>query len=383
MKIVNICPQFTDGWGYQENYLPKYQKRLGHEVTIIASEYVFGDKNQMVKCDKTDYFTDYGVKIVRLKTKGDHAYEYKLRDFVGLYEALEQESPDILFVHGVQFVYMSTIIRYRKAHPAVRIFVDNHADFNNSATTWLSKHILHGVLWKHYAKKIDRYTEKWFGVLPARVDFLHHVYGIPKEKIDLLVMGADDDCAKAAREPDTRRAYREKYGVAEDDFLIVTGGKIDKAKQSVLLLMDAVNQIGDERVKLIVFGSVAAELKEALEKRCSERVKYIGWVNGDDSYPHFAMADLAVFPTKHSVFWEQVAGLGVPLLVHYWDGTTHVDQGGNAAFFTEDSVEALYQALLDIMTPERYEKMKSAALKASEKFLYSSIARQSICEDQI
>ena len=27
----------------------------------------------------------------------------------------------------------------------------------------------------------------------------------------------------------------------------------------------------------------------------------------------------------------------------------HVDQGGNAAFFTEDSVEALYQALLEIM----------------------------------
>ena len=33
-------------------------------------------------------------------------------------------------------------------NPNVKIFVDNHADFSNSATNWLSLEILHKKIWK-------------------------------------------------------------------------------------------------------------------------------------------------------------------------------------------------------------------------------------------
>ena len=38
MKILHIAPNapYNRGWGYQENLLPKYHKKLGHDVTVVV-----------------------------------------------------------------------------------------------------------------------------------------------------------------------------------------------------------------------------------------------------------------------------------------------------------------------------------------------------------
>lgn len=56
-------------------------------------------------------------------------------------------------------------------------------------------------------KKIEPYVKKFYGVLPARVDFLIDVYNLPKEKCELLVMGADDDLVKKNEKPEIRKKF--------------------------------------------------------------------------------------------------------------------------------------------------------------------------------
>ncbi|MDY4307608.1 hypothetical protein SNF32_10825 [Enterococcus mundtii] len=58
------------------------------------------------------------------------------------------------------------------------------------------KNILHKIIWKHQASKIEPFTTDFYGVLPARVDFLKNVYKLPEEKISLLIMGGDNDLIK-------------------------------------------------------------------------------------------------------------------------------------------------------------------------------------------
>ena len=143
--------------------------------------------------------------------------------------------------------------------------------------------------------------------------------------------------------------------------------------------MQAIHKIENDKLKLIVFGSVAPELKEKVENLTNgNRVQYIGWVNANDSYPLFAAADLAVFPGRHSVFWEQVVGQGIPMIVKFWDGTTHVDCGGNVGFLYQDSVEEIKEKIESIMDKKNYFNMKIAAEKASKIFKYSEIAKKSI-----
>ncbi len=43
--------------------------------------------------------------------------------------------------------------------------------------------------------------------------------------------------------------------------------------------MKAVNEIENENIKLLVFGSIAKELEESFNAQLSEKVKYIGWLD--------------------------------------------------------------------------------------------------------
>lgn len=382
MRVTHIClaGPFSDGWSYQENLLTKYNKRSGHSVDVITSFYMWTSNGSLEKKEKKFYIDEFGVKIHRLPIKHNRDFNSKLKQFVGLYELLEKISPDILFVHGCQFCDISTIVKYLKKNPRVVTYVDNHADFSNSATNWLSKNVLHKIIWRHYAQKINPFVKKWYGVLPARVEFLKNVYGIPRNKIEYLPMGADDELVEKYSKTEIRSEYRKKYGILDDDILLVTGGKIDSAKKQTLLLMDAVNQIEKSNLKLVVFGSVVPELKDELEKRCSGKVKYIGWLSSEESYPHFAMADLVVFPGRHSVFWEQVAGQGIPMIVKFWPGTTHVDLGGNVKFLYKDSMEEIIKLLRECFESTCLEKMTEIAKEKKKYFLYSEIAKKSIME---
>lgn len=373
----------TDGWSYQDNLLPKYQKKNGNEVAVITSQWVWNNSGKMVKTNCTDYYNEYGTHTIRLSIKGDKPLTTKFKRFVDFYDAIEKENPDILFVHCFQFLDIKKIIKYVKGHPHVRIYVDNHCDFSNSATTWISKNILHKIIWKHMAKKLNPYVKKFYGVIPARVDFLVNMYGLPKNKVELLELGADDEKVEEALNKNQIANIREKYGISPTDFLIMTGGKIDIAKRQTLLLMSAVKKLSHKYpVKLIVFGSVVDELKKQVESLSDGNiVNFIGWIQSDDSYKYFASADLVVFPGRHSVFWEQVVGLGIPMIVKYWAGTTHIQVNGNVEFLQEDSEDEIICAIDKLLNNDfaLYKKMlESAKGDAKKRFSYKDIARRSV-----
>ena len=191
-------------------------------------------------------------------------------------------------------------------------------------------------------------------------------------------MGADDELVELGKQDAPN--IREKYGIAEKDFLIVTGGKIDSAKLQTLLLMDAVKDINDSKVKLILFGSVTPEIKERFNNLLiKNKIIYAGWLNSSDSYGYFAAADLVVFPGRHSVFWEQVVAQGRPLIVKHWDGTTHIDICGNCKFLYKDNKEEIKQEILWAMKKDNYKNMLLAANSLKKKdFCYSKIAKNSI-----
>nr|WP_288723119.1 glycosyltransferase family 4 protein [uncultured Sellimonas sp.] len=379
MKIVHICLTgvFTEGWTYQENLLSKYHSKIGHDVTLIASSLMYDNEGKICTTNKSGYRNKDGVYVIRLDEKKQQPSR-RFRRFPKLEETLGGIEPDILFVHSCQFLDIDTVVKYKRKHKNVKIYVDNHADLSNSANGFVSYYVLHKIIWKKMAKKIEPYTEKFYGVMPSRVDFLKVMYGISDDKVELLVMGVDDEKVATALNPKSRNAIRSKYGIEKTDFLIVTGGKIDAAKMQTLLLMEAVNRING--IKLIVFGSVADDLAEKVKQLCSDRVQYIGWVDSSMTDKYFAAADLVVFPGRHSVFWEQVAGLGIPMLVKDWLGTHHVDVGGNVKFLENDSVEEIKEAINNIVLKDNYKAMFDAAKRNRKYFMYSEIARRSIKE---
>ena len=383
MKILHLCLAnfYIDNYSYQENILPKFHKKLGYDVEVVASLISFDDNGKTCLLEKgSQYENEYGIPITRLDYSNSK-FSRRLRQYKGTYDAIVRANHDIIFIHGCQFLDIKYVVKFAKINPNVKIFVDNHADFSNSAKTFMSKNILHKVIWKHCAHLIEPYTTMFYGVLPARVDFLRNIFKLPKEKVELLVMGADDEKVEEAKSLNLRNQIRKKYDIKPSDFLIVTGGKIDNAKKQTLLLMKAVKQIKAKQVRLIIFGSIINELKEEVNALVDgDRIQYIGWIKSEDSYKHFAAADLVVFPGRHSVFWEQVVGLGVPCFFKYWHGTTHVDVGDNCMFLHEESVEEMKEKIEILLNDEEiFRKMKdSAETKGVKQFSYLRIAEQSL-----
>lgn len=384
MKIVHIClcGATTDGFSYQENLLAKYHKKSGHDVTIVASQWITDSSGHLVKTDKSNYFNEDGVRMIRIPTCWGNV-DTRLKIYPDIIKVVDGLQPDVLFIHACQFLDICRLAKYVKVHPHIRVYVDNHADYSNSAQGWISEHILHRIIWKYCAHKIEPYTSVFWGVMPARVDFLIHLYDLPKDKCKLLVMGADDELAEKAKDQVVQKKTREKYHIKEDDFLIVSGGKIDPWKTQTILLMKAVKELRRDNVRLIVFGSVVDELKQKVQNLADgDRIQYIGWQNAEDSYRLFATADLAVFPGRHSVYWEQVAGQGIPMIVKDWEGTHHVDLGGNVIFLHEDSKSEIYAVLERILSDRNlYGSMKKIAeTEGPQVFSYGRIARKSIEE---
>ena len=64
----------------------------------------------------------------------------------------------------------------------------------------------------------------------------------------------------------------------------------------------------------------------------------------------------------------------------YWEGTTHVDVGGNVRFLNEDSEEEIENLILELLNEnDKYKAMCDAASeRAKMKFSYAKISDESI-----
>jgi len=385
MKICHIAIAcfYIEGWAYQENILPKYHKKLGYDVDIITTRYTKDKNNRPGLRDAGSYTNDSGINVEVLDYDTDNIF-YKLkkvRKVKGLYDRLIDAKPEIVFVHGCQFFNTSDIIRYKKEFPEVKIYVDQHGDYYNMPITGIKNFILQKVVFRFIAKRLSKYVEKFWGVTPWRVDYLRNVYGLPAHKLDLLVMGGESDIIDSVRKDLNIEQRRQSYNLDINDFVIVTGGKIDKVK-NIDRLLRAFESLNIDRLKLLIFGSITKECEEELSGmiKCNSNINFLGWKSSKEITEMFLLSDLAVFPGTHSVLWEQAVACGIPLLVKSWQGMRHVDVGGNCTFLENASEEEITDKLKIIVSDMKlHGKMKDVAMdKGIHDFSYYTIAKKSI-----
>ena len=378
MKILHVC--ITGIWGaqyaYQENLLPHYHRVMGNDVTIVAPVYSAYREGHPEKTVSGVSYLDDGTKLIRLKPRipiwklDSHLHLTK-----GLCKAILDEKPDLLFLHDLCTFSYRCLPKVKKILPEMHVVFDNHIDTVNSLHSFATR-FLHKFLYRKFlVPRLVRVADVMYGVTPSRCDFLRDVYGVPTEKIQLLVMGADDEKMHQDNRDGKRAEIRAKYGVSDDDFLIVTGGKIDVQK-NIHVLAQAVNDMADKNVKLLVFGSISSDLKAVFESLRSDKVIVIGWVDSDKVYDYFYAADFVMFPGQHSVMWEQAVAAEVPCAFTKIEGFEHVNVNDNCILMEGSSAEYYRNLILSLRADvEGYARLKANAHSDKVKrFLYSNIA---------
>ena len=378
MKIVHLCLSnfFIDNYSYQENMLAKYHVKMGHDVTVIASSFSYDEKGKGCYLDVPSERIDKdGYKVIRLAYKRPLKIYRRFRRYVNFYNVLSLESPDIIFVHCLSFADASNLVKYLKRNPNVRVYGDNHTDYINSARNWCSMNILHKIIWRYYARKLQVHLIKCYGVTPLRCRFLEDVYKISPDIIEFLPMGVDDDAIPQNRE-EVRAEIRTNLGISADDFLIVTGGKINKLK-NIHILIEAIKRVNNSRVHIVICGVLAPEM-EYLKNEFTTNIHYLGWCNAQQVMDCMVSADLACFPGTHSTLWEQAVGVGLPAILKRWDDMTHMNVNENCIFVEGEDIEELHQRIEQMLNIDFYKQQKQKAKIASASFLYSNIARRAI-----
>lgn len=377
---VVISANYLEGYGYQENILPKKHSDLGHEVLIITQHELLGRKAPYVYANKD------GVRVKVLRERNQRIRNARfwgsligvwMKHSDGLFEALEEAYPDIVFIHNVPAIDHLQVVSYKRIHPEIKVFVDNHEDYYNSP--------LHGgnkfgklTAGRFVARRLSHVAEQFWGVTPWRVQYLKEVYNIPTDKVGLLVMGGDEVLVPWANKTSIREALRLRYGIPLDSFLIVTGGKINIAK-NVHLLVDAVRQL--DNVYLIIFGRYEEDMRCMRSSFDCSRIIDVGWIPSDESYQFFMAADLGCFPGTHSVLWEQACASGLPCVFKDWDGAfNHVEVGGNCIFIKDPDVSKLKHTIAILANKgEQYRHMEYVANnQARLHFSYIEIAKRAI-----
>lgn len=378
MKILHIAPlaPYNKGWGYQENLLPKYQAKLGHDVYVIVSNF---ENSKNGKIDVGEEKFDYeNVHIIRKKAKSKLIGKLtESLNTIKIYSIICTINPDLIMVHGLDHLNFRQIVKYKKnINNNCKIICDNHLDYNNANINRSLKVKLLKRFYRMIAQKYMNYIDKYYGVTPWRCEYLEKVYGIDKSKIDLLIMGADDEKINFDKKLEIRNNLRQKYDISDGEFVICTGGKVDENKK-IDLIMDAVKDF--DNVKLLIIGEPMADYKTNFDKHLNSNVILAGWINGDKAYDYFLASDLVVFPGTHSVLWEQACACGIPIIVKKWAGMHHVDCNSNCIFLEKDSCDEIQQVIRNILfDKDKYNKMVETANTSKEKFFYSKIAQKVI-----
>ena len=389
MKVVHvmIAAFYKEGYGYQENILPAKHRQLGCDVTIVTYDryHVYGELTSDKKGLKT-YINDNDVKVVVLPSNFSilrHLPIFIFRTSIHktrlLYETLIEEDPDIIFVHGIQSADHEIIVIYKRKHPNVKVYCDNHADFYNTPIATIKKKLQTSLIGKRYVRNLTNVCERVWGVTPWRIDYLREVYGITGPKVGLLVMGGDEKKIDWENRLIIRKQFRSNHNIPQEAFVVVTGGKIDKAK-NIHLLIEAIKNISHPMLYLVVFGNYTDDLNNYANVT-DPHIINLGWMASDAVYDIFLASDFGAFPGTHSVLWEQACASGLPCLFKDWNGGfNHIDLGGNCILLGNITSETLTETIKEVMNDKvLFSHMRKITNeKCRIKFSYLEIAKEAI-----
>lgn len=381
MKIVHVDEIFHPAYGYHTTPLAKFQRRQGHEVTIVSVDKrwlhpiykQFGDDGSTMDLADSKYEKENNVKIVRVPAKGYFMNRLIYEDVI--FRIVEQEQPDIVYVHYAETITAMRFLIRRKKYP---IILDSHmlqmASKNRFANvfTWGYR-----LLFTPIIKR-----EKYDVIRTQEDDYIINKLGIPKKQAPFVSFGTDTHLFDISNE--VRGAFRRRYGISEDAFVIVYTGKLTPAKGGMFFAETIKERFACN--KDIVFVIVGEPQKDEYGKKVEEVIK-----NSDnrvlcfptqryDELPQFYQAaDLSIFPKQCSLSFYDAQACGLPVLSE--DNNVNVDRcsHGNGMNFIGGNIGDFRAKIeyLANMSNEEYDGMRKAAVR----FIHEGYDYKKITED--
>ena len=381
---------FVPELGYQEYYLAKRHKKMGHDVYVIASDLLYPFPNIVAMLNdagvkstsrkrKAGFEIAEGIKVYRLKS----LFEYS--DFIlakGLKQTLNSIKPDVVFAHESR-QGLPALAAFYKNKIGYKLVVDQHDFYHKIPNYPLWKKALRLLDYFLFRKFIVNYSidraGKIVAVTKETKKFLIKTHKISSKNISLIPLGVDIDFFRFDNK--TRASVRKKLNIKENNIVLIFSGIIVRRK-GIELLLEALSEIKNKNVKLMIVGSgdinYIKELKDLAKKLgINNKCEFVGFVKRDCIKDYFSAADIGVWPGNNSVSIMEAMACKLPIIMVDLQ-LSHLVSYNNGLKFPEHNKVKLKMALEKLINNKKLRlEMASNSVNIIKKYYsYDTIAKQ-------
>lgn len=235
------------------------------------------------------------------------------------------------------------------------------------------------IIEKYCLNKIDGKTR--FTVVSDQVCKELEKIGIKRKRITNIPNGVNTEQFKPA---DNKKIIRKKFGIPEDDLIILSLGRLTDAKQPQKLIeVFSVIETEMEHVTLIIAGNgeLLDETMKFIKEKKLEKIRFLGYVDNNKIAPHlYACSDYYIMTSKYEgqplTLFEAMAS-GLPCIVSDIPNLRIVrDIGCGIVVNFNDTEKAAQEILNYIANNNNSEHAKNARKYSIENLDWNIIARK-------
>lgn len=377
LRIAHIClaSSYTEGMLYQDNILPQINSEDGHDVLIISDCTCYVDGKITETPEITKRIKD-NLRLVRLKFSFKFipsSLRNKIRYAPRLFSLLENFQPDVILHHSIVGMSLLAAGEYKKKHPLTRLYIDNHADFNNSGKSLLSITLQYRLYNKFLWDNISKYVDKVLYVSGESREFLHEIYKINNSQMEFYPLGGF--IQSESEKINSRRLVRHRLNIPETDTLFIHAGKLNKSKLTIETI-EAFSGTSNTKFRLLIAGTFEDDIhikaKFLIEK--DSRIIYVGWKSGAELIELLSASDCYLQPGTQSATLQAAICCGLPIIVYPYP--SHSSYLINNGYYAKNTNEIL-AAINKFNDYENIKKMSRESLKIGQELLdYRKIAER-------
>lgn len=351
MKITFVSQHYSDGMGYTENILPRVFASMGHDVTVIASNYqVYGNTPSYRenyesflgpnKCPAGRYAVD-GYRLLRepgLECRG-YIRIPKLRSL------LKEIDSDVV-QYGTAASLDVVLSLFDTSRRSKVVFTECH---QHSSISWRSSGRSLSAGLRSLGYFLTRTlpvglahlrTAGCIAISPDCVDTAINLYGIRKSRVTLLPLGTDTDLMRpAASASDLERVkqIRGAHGFSANDIVVIYTGRFSTEKNP-LLAARAIESL--RRLNYPIRGLFVGSGAQKEQIEACEGCVVVSFMKYIDLAELYRSADIGVWPRQESMSMLDALATGIPIIVSDTIGEPERIRGCGLQY-RENSVDSL------------------------------------------
>lgn len=379
MKLALVVPEVHKHGG-TEKYIAYLIEDISenNEITLFA-----------VKCEELD--VDTIKRITFFKIPGflrpvmfAHFWFFCISSvIVGIMRIIKQF--DLIVAHGPDTGW-ADVITAHYCHRERLMLVKEGKIIIQAKTLYDKIRKFYYFLYYRYASLFERlfYTMKNVKKLIAVSDGIKELFIkyklVDEDKIIVVPSSIDLELFNTEHRTEYRGEIRKKYGISENEKILIFVARGEWNRKGLPLLFDALNLLDSKAKLLVVGGKESVELYEnmAKEKKVKEKVIFTGF--SSEVWKYYPAGDIFVYPSFFEAFALvilEAAASGLPLVSSKISGTEEFILDGQNGFFIRHNASDIAEKInLLLNNDELRERMGKEAGKTAKNYDRKEISKR-------